>query len=222
VKKAVRRILSAWIAGVILFAQAGVAHTEASHWRNTPRWQVDSFARYYDKKHDRGALAYLNQLIEFMIIRRPGFDRQGLSNTDILAIVTYTGNDFYFINHALRSGSDLESVLPHVFALDEALAKLPDYVGDVKRGTDLPENVLAIYQPGNIVSDPAFLSTSKKTEYSGPHRLLIHSKTGKDISTFSNFGSEDEVLFRPDVKFRVIKRTTTSDHVIEIELDEVD
>ena len=99
-----------------------------------------------------------------------------------------------------------------VDALNRALDKLPPHNGPVFRGTDLPPEVLAQYQPGAVVSESAFLSTSmdlgiaQSTAFAGNVEFRILSKTGRDISSFSTFPSEREVLFPAGVPFYVVDR----------------
>ena len=47
-----------------------------------------------------------------------------------------------------------------VEALNRALEKLPPHSGQLFRGTDLPPEVLAQYQPGAVVTETRFVSTS--------------------------------------------------------------
>ncbi len=88
-----------------------------------------------------------------------------------------------------------------VEALNRALEKLPPHIGPVFRGTDLPADVLARYQPDAVVTERAFLSTSmdpavaQSSAFAGNVEFRILSKTGRDISSFSLFPSEQEVLF---------------------------
>lgn len=63
-----------------------------------------------------------------------------------------------------------------------------------------------------IISDKAFLSTSlseKATSEFGPTKLIIHGRKGKiygaDISKLSGHPSQQEILFIPNQKFRVLK-----------------
>ena len=99
-----------------------------------------------------------------------------------------------------------------VEALNHALEKLPPHVGPVVRGTDLPPDVIAQYQPDAVVTERAFLSTSlepgiaQSTAFSGNVEFRILSKTGRDISSFSTFPSEREVLFPAGVPFYVVDR----------------
>jgi NAD:arginine ADP-ribosyltransferase len=108
------------------------------------------------------------------------------------------------------------SQLAHVDALNEALAKLPPHSGLVYRGTELPPEVLAQYQPGTVVIEDAFVSTSvdpavaRSPAFAGNVEFRIISETGRDISWLSMISHEQEVLFPSGMQFYVITRTTDS------------
>jgi NAD:arginine ADP-ribosyltransferase len=136
---------------------------------------------------------------------------------ELSALADYTGLGHEGLNDALRSGNVDASQQTRVDALNRALDKLPPHNGPVFRGTDLPPEVLAQYQPGAVVSESAFLSTSmdlgvaQSTAFAGNVEFRILSKTGRDISLISMFPSEREVLFGTGVPFYVIDRRP--DHV---------
>jgi hypothetical protein len=104
------------------------------------------------------------------------------------------------------------SQLARIEALNRALEKLPPHSGPVFRSTDLPPEALAQYQPGAIVSESAFLSTSmdlgvaQSTAFAGNVEFRILSKSGRDISSVSTFPTEREVLFKTGVPFYVLDR----------------
>jgi hypothetical protein len=76
----------------------------------------------------------------------------------------------------------------------------------------LPPDVLARYQPDAVVTERAFLSTSvepavaQSTAFAGNVEFRILSKTGRDISSFSTFPTEREVLFPTGTQFYVVDR----------------
>jgi hypothetical protein len=98
-------------------------------------------------------------------------------------------------------------------ALHGALKKLPTYEGPVVRGTDLPPEVLDQYQPGQVVTESAFTSTTtdpavaRSPTFTGNVEFRIMSSSGRDISSLSMFPHEQEILFPPDTEFEVISRT---------------
>ncbi|AFY38212.1 hypothetical protein Lepto7376_1893 [[Leptolyngbya] sp. PCC 7376] len=96
----------------------------------------------------------------------------------------------------------------HIKFINEALNKLPNHGGVVYRGTTIDPKQLAKYKVGQIVTEKGFLSTSSNLAigqaFSGNVFYSIVSQTGKAIKDLSEFSGEDEVLFRPDTKFKVL------------------
>jgi hypothetical protein len=92
------------------------------------------------------------------------------------------------------------------------LEKLPPHSGMVYRGADLAPDVLAQYQLGAVVTEHAFLSSSldpavaHSTAFAGNVEFRIASKTGRDVSSFSTFPTEREVLFPTGLQFYVVDR----------------
>jgi NAD:arginine ADP-ribosyltransferase len=132
---------------------------------------------------------------------------------DRLAFTHYTGLGYEDLNEALRSDTLDASQHARVAALNTALEKLPAHHGPVVRGTDLPPDVLAQYQPGEVVTEKAFLSSTtdpvvaQSPAFAGNVEFRIMSSTGRDISSFSLFPDEQEVLFRPRTRFYVVNKT---------------
>ena len=128
-------------------------------------------------------------------------DAAPLTTEHLSALHNYTGLGHEDLNDALRNETVDASQQARVDALNRALDKLPPYEGPVVRGTDLPPDVLAQYQPGAAVTEPAFFSTSinpavpQSTAFAGNVEFRVLSRTGRDISSFSMFPTEQEVLF---------------------------
>ncbi|WP_433205075.1 ADP-ribosyltransferase [Nocardia sp. CA-107356] len=132
-----------------------------------------------------------------------------LNRTERLALFEYTSGGFG-INSELRSGTAGSAVQERIDILDAALAKFPDYRRIVfRRAYDIPLAVLDKYRMGMVVSDNAYTSASKSDgrELSGNVVFKILSKTGKDISLYSETKSEREVIFERDKRFYVVSRT---------------
>jgi hypothetical protein len=139
-------------------------------------------------------------------------DAAPLTSEHLSALADYTGPGHEDLNDALRNETVDASQQARVDALNRALDKLPPYEGPVVRGTDLPPDVLAQYQPGAAVTEPAFFSTSinpavpQSTAFAGNVEFRVLSRTGRDISSFSMFPTEQEVLFPTGVTFYVLDR----------------
>ncbi|ORM70496.1 PAAR domain-containing protein [Pantoea rwandensis] len=134
---------------------------------------------------------------------------KNLSDDQIGALYGYTTNEGYSaINPALRGTTELTPNL-EAFAdhATEGLLKLPAYAGETSRGiSELPSSVLNQNQIGNVVSDPAFMSTSAKEPFSGNININIKGTSGKDINFLSQYPNEAEVLYPPGTKFKVVNR----------------
>uniref|UniRef100_UPI0038998BA2 ADP-ribosyltransferase n=1 Tax=Mycobacterium sp. HUMS_1102779 TaxID=3383487 RepID=UPI0038998BA2 len=135
-----------------------------------------------------------------------------LSSDDLAAIADYTGTGYLELNDALRSSALDASQQARVDAVNRALAKLPPYHGPVVRGTDLPPEVLAQYQPGEVITEKAFLSTTtnpavaQSSAFAGNVEFRILSSTGRDVSSISAFPGELEILFPARSRFYVLGR----------------
>ena len=137
-----------------------------------------------------------------------------LTTEHLSALNNYTGLGHEDLNDVLRTGTLDASQQARVDALNRALEKLPPHSGLVYRGTDLPPEVLAQYQPGAVVTEDAFVSTSvdpavaRSPAFAGNVEFRIVSETGRDISSLSLISHEQEVLFPSGMQFYVITRTT--------------
>lgn len=126
----------------------------------------------------------------------------GLTAQEVHALQYYTMDGYSCVNGYLRAGVQ-GPVQGYVDVLTSALAKLPAYRGFVSRGAVLPDHVYAKYEIGAIVDDKAFLSASTH-EMTGNAILTILSISGRAIMPVSLFPVENEVLFFPGTRFRVV------------------
>jgi ADP-ribosyltransferase exoenzyme len=141
-------------------------------------------------------------------------DAAPLTSEHLSAVADYTGLGHEDLNSALRNGTMDASQQARVEALNQALGKLPPHSGLVFRGTGLPPEVLAQYQPGAVVTEDAFVSTSvdpavaRSPAFAGNVEFRIVSETGRYISSLSSISHEQEVLFPSGLQFYVISRRT--------------
>ncbi|MBH0776131.1 WXG100-like domain-containing protein [Nocardia bovistercoris] len=98
-----------------------------------------------------------------------------------------------------------------VDAFNEALSKLPAHEGPVTRHTNLTQQQLDQYVPGQAHSEVGFTSTSTRPQ--GSNELLVNgsnvefqiaSKTGRD---YTAYGTPDEILFPSGTNFFVNSKT---------------
>ncbi|WP_062981118.1 hypothetical protein [Nocardia anaemiae] len=127
--------------------------------------------------------------------------RQGVSDS--------RGNS---LTAALRRGDATPEQQRQAEALTQAMNKLPVHEGPVVRQTNLRQELLDQYVPGQRApSDPGFMSTS--TNPKGANDFIvdnskvefnIESKMGRN---YSQYGTPDEVLFSPNTQFQVLGKT---------------
>lgn len=131
-----------------------------------------------------------------------------------LAVFGYTTSDYREINKALRSGdeSKIAAKSTYIQGIEEGLSQMPSYQGTVYRGSRLSDDILSKYEPGVVVREAAFTSTShdSKKKFSGNVTFVIQTRKegsrGKLVEKLSNFPSEKEVLFNRDAEFFVLKK----------------
>lgn len=115
--------------------------------------------------------------------------------------------------------ADREAIEKRIAAAASGLAKLPQVPGTTFRGTNLPDHVLRNWRQGEVVSDPAFTSTSVDDGVAEGFRkggnafVTIAGRTGVDVSQLSYFGLESEILFLPGTRFRVLSAEWDDDRM---------
>ena len=151
-----------------------------------------------------------------------------MNDPELTSVYSYTTENSVWsykrLNPALRSNdlAEIASVRDYRDTVNAALAKLPDHVGTVRRGTELPDNVLADHQPGAIVTYKAPTSTSTGTGWEDRHRFVTLSKRGKLIKHYSGHERENEVLFPAGTRFKVLEREDQGGGKIRFLMQEVD
>jgi hypothetical protein len=131
---------------------------------------------------------------------------------DLAALADYTGPGYQDLNHGLRNFSMDASQLARVDAVNAALEKLPVYEGPVIRGSDIPAEMLELYRPGESITEHGFLSTTtdltvaRSPAFAGNVEFRILSKSGRDISPYSIFPAEQEILFPSGTEFYVVDK----------------
>jgi hypothetical protein len=131
----------------------------------------------------------------------------GMTDDQIIAVIGYTGSDYRMLNKALRSKDpdEMARLGPYIRSADQGLAALPNFEGKVYRGADLPASVIDKYEPGKVVTEDAFTSTSYDagSKFSGNVVFEIVSRTGKQVEFLSEFSHEKEILLRPGTRLLV-------------------
>ena len=157
------------------------------------------------------------------IVTQNGFKTCGMTIAEVAMIYHYTGDGYADLNAALRNGGKAaEEARPAIEVLNSALKKLRRYRGPVMRGETVAQDVSRKYQVGEVITFPAYTSTSLTKAFGGSVNFIIHTKTGRYIGMHSRSQSEDEVLIPPGAKFKVIDRKMPNPHSVEFILDEID
>jgi ADP-ribosyltransferase exoenzyme len=155
----------------------------------------------------------------------------------------YTTSGYKQVNNVLRGGErgpgafwDDDEVKVVADLADQAMSHLPKYKGAVYRGAHLLNSIVDKYQPGEVITEASFGSTSMKPEVAAkfsdgevddPDKTkvtyIINSKNGRNIAPLSLYPEEEEVLMRPSTSFKVLerKKNPKTGH-LEIYMDEVD
>lgn len=138
----------------------------------------------------------------------------GLSDADRVALDDYTGPGYRDMNSYLRnpdqfSPAEQAAIQARVDNVSDALAKVPPQPGTTYRGADLPDAVLARYQPGQIIPEDAFTSTSRNTDvaqgaFDGNVLFTVTGRNGRDVAPYSQFPHEAEILYDYGTEFKVV------------------
>jgi hypothetical protein len=134
-----------------------------------------------------------------------------MSPADAIPIIAYSGSHYSQVNSQLRAGKMTEAQDKFRQSLNAGLDKLPSHNGTTYRKASLTPDQVALYEPGYVIEERGFMSTSKtQGTWSGSHNFTIHGKNGKDIQKLSSHPSEAEVLFKSGSRFKVLSRQGTN------------
>lgn len=99
----------------------------------------------------------------------------------------------------------------------------------VIRIASIPTKIINQMQENEMICDRAFMSVSSGGGFAGGGpcdeesvrvKFIIHSKTGKHVHQFSQL-PENEVLFNPCTKFKVLTKQATGQTSYKVEMEEV-
>lgn len=149
------------------------------------------------------------------------------------ALNQYTQQDYAALNRKLRYGKT-DEISPQII---QNLQTVRPFTGTVYRGLTLDKSEISdTFKIGKVYRDMGFMSTSKNHTVSQKFNtlgvplsrtdnrsitLVIESKTGRDISRFSQYPEEQEVLFKPLTGFEVISIEVDSWQEYTITLKEI-
>jgi hypothetical protein len=150
----------------------------------------------------------------------PGGD---LTPADLNAINDYTGSGYRDINGYLRN-PDNPNLTPaqraelqaRADAVSEALQKLPARPGTTYRGVEFSDDLLARYEPGQVVPEHGFTSTSTNPNvatgaFDGNTLMVVNGRSGRDMEAHTAVPGESEILYDQGTNFRVLSKTWDND-----------
>ncbi len=158
---------------------------------------------------------------------------------EAVAIYTYTTNDYKQMNGFLYGKNPLDPPDDPVLGLDlkpptedqikaknkqaaDAMAKLPPWTGGTtKRGDRGFVGDDAMFADQATFAIKAFWSTDKKRAFPGKWQMFIDGDSGRNVAMMSAYPNEDEVLYPPGTKFKVLSRDETNLPTIVLVLKEV-
>ncbi len=122
-------------------------------------------------------------------------------------IRAYVGSHYGPVNAQLRKGVLTMAQHQYADALNDALAKMPVYEGNVERGAHLDEAAFQKYKDavGGVAVEHQFTSAGVAQKLWGSHTFHIKSKSAADIRAFNPGEGGGEVVFQAGSKFHVTK-----------------
>lgn len=169
----------------------------------------------------------------------PAVVAAGLTMAEQVALYTWTldtskGPWFSRINRVLRmanvNSAEFETVWPLVAGIKSALDKLPPFEGVVYRAVKEVQMDSATlswfkeaYQPGNEVALEGFsgTSTNRMEMLKGRFKLVLNSRSGRNISMFSSKPQQAEVLLYHGTVIKINDVQTNKHGAVWIWADEI-
>lgn len=155
---------------------------------------------------------------------------KNLTDDELVALLGYTGGDYRKLNAALRgdlSAEDKAKLGPYADAVTSGLEKLPAHEGTTYRGMSMSPERLQEYleksENGAPIQDKGFSSSSTSLEAAehslnknyeeGKVRVVVEvrSKKGRDVTCLSQNPHEQEVLFSPGTRFKIVEKIPQPD-----------
>ena len=126
----------------------------------------------------------------------------------------------FYVNYNIRDGNLDKADKQYIENLDKSLNKLPtEKEQKLYRGVNLPNNIFKNIEEGGSIKFEGFASTTKDKKvvdnFKGKNKNnestpvvfnIISHKNGKSIEKYSNIKSEQEVLFKRNTNWKIIKK----------------
>lgn len=175
---------------------------------------------------DKDQIKEINKEIKKIDNEVKNVDEVKLTGNEQYALNKYMGFESYTYNEKLRNDIPLDENETKILNnLDKVLDKMPKYANTVTRSVSISSDdinyFLKDYKEGYVIQYKAYMSTTKGDIYNPDARvqMAIKSKNGRDISKYNK--EEQEILFKRNSEFNVIKVDTSDDFYVRIELEEV-
>ncbi|MFI7577361.1 ADP-ribosyltransferase [Micromonospora sp. NPDC049497] len=146
---------------------------------------------------------------------------RALTDADRVALTDYTGPGYRAMNPFLRdpgryTPDEAAALQVRADRVSEALAKLPERPGTTYRGGQYPDDLLARYEPGQVVTERAFTSTSTDPRvaqgaFDGNTVMVISGRNGRDVAPYSEYPDEAEILYDQATNFKVTSKAWDAD-----------
>ena len=159
-----------------------------------------------------GRLTHEHEFLEALAMRDLDAALRQMTDNGAYAVHSYTSSEiFHAINEALRSGRNLDEVIPQVRALVSGLNEMPPYQGETVRRVNVQGEAAAIvagrYEVGAVMVESQFLSSSRadlgSAKWPGDVEMIIEGKTGRHIESLASNKAEHEVLYKPGTQLVV-------------------
>lgn len=176
------------------------------------------------KSYTRAELAELEKEYKDKLYTRkpPGWKDCGLTLAESLALQDYTEQGYRALNNALRAGGKAaQEMEPYTETLKAALKKFKNFRGAVRRGVELPPEVLNDHQEGSTISYAAFTSTGVTEGFRNRHQFIIVVRNGAYVGPHSTSPNEEEVVIPPG-KFKVLSRQPGPNGRVEFVLEQLE
>ncbi len=153
--------------------------------------------------------------------------RYGLEAVEVQTLGAYLAARPDTVVETVQSSSIEKPELdPVLVVLKSTLEKLPKHSGYAVRGVNLSAEELAKYQPGVEIQASEAMSASRFAIREGHQLIRIKSKTARVVRDFLTRDGQDELLFPPGTRFRVVsrkelRRTLVRQSEILIEMEEI-
>jgi hypothetical protein len=136
------------------------------------------------------------------------FSLEDIPKRHLAAVRRYITVNSGIVDSALRRQdlAQLEELDAFIYVVTLGLFQLPSFRGVVYRGTTLSDDGAALYFPGAVLFEPAFVSATANPacRFPGNTTFVIASINGRDVSMLADSPEEAEVLFFAGSRFKVL------------------